>query len=286
MSKFYHVIGLIPENEILDKSGTLYVNATHALRRPPVHNDIDILSAQQKGECLWVSGGGTYLLNHRYLLAVQRPFEARVNPGKFSLFTGRADSKEELLQPTLLIRELFEELILYSGHHLYIPVCEEFQDVIDRVYAKLPEQLDIDATNAKPLPLRPIELASKNVAVINEGCSWKGNLDYHVNTNKEINVLFVLAGEVELDFLFARDGEYHLVAGRGVEHKRNIYLYDIRTSMGQNISSIGHRQEKVHIPMNSMTEHMRYLVESVSRWLAATAPDEKLQAKTAYQAYP
>lgn len=284
MSRYFHVIGLIPDKEIREEDGMLHVDITRALRRPAVHNDIDILAAQQKGESIWVSGGGTYLLNQRYMLTVQRPLEARVNPGKFSLFTGRADSNEELLQPELLIRELFEELILYSGHHLYKPVCEEFREVIDHVYAKLSAELEIDDADVKPLPLKAITLAAKNVTVINEGNAWRGALDYHVNQYKEINFLFVLAGEVELANLVARDGEYHLENGKTVEHKRNIYLYDVHTSMGQNISTIGHRQEQVAIPRDSMTEHMRYLVDSVTGWLAATAPNGRSRTNIAYQA--
>lgn len=284
MSRYYHVIGLIPDKEIREEDGMLHVDITRALHRPAVHNDIDILAAQQKGESIWASGGGTYLLNGRYLLTVQRSPEARVNPGKFSLFTGRADNCEELQQPEMLIRELFEELILYSGPRLCKPVCGEFREVIDRVYAKLTAELGIDDADAKPLPLRAVALAAKNVTVLNEGREWRGALDYHVNQNKEINFLFVLAGEVELANLVARDGEYHLENGKTVEHKRNVYLYDIHTSMGQNISTIGCRQEQVTIPRDSMTEHMRYLVDSVTGWLATTAPNGHTRTDIAYQA--
>ncbi|MBU1425695.1 MAG: hypothetical protein KKH12_08295 [Gammaproteobacteria bacterium] len=284
MSRYYHVIGLIPEKEIREEDGMLHVDITRALHRPAVHNDIDILAAQQKGESIWASGGGTYLLNGRYLLTVRRSPEARVNPGKFSLFTGRADSCEELQQPGLLIRELFEELILYSGPRLCKPVCGEFREVIDRVYAKLSAELGIDDADAKPLPLRAITLAAKNVTVINEGSAWRGALDYHVNQNKEINFLFVLAGEIELANLVARDGEYHFEGGKAVEHKRDIYLYDTHTSMGQNISSIGQWQEQMAIPGELMTEHMRYLVDSVTGWLAANAPNGRSRTKTTCQA--
>lgn len=284
MSRYYHVIGLTPDKEIREEDGMLHVDITRALYRPAVHNDIDILAAQQRGESIWASGGGTYLLNGRYLLTVQRSPEARVNPGKFSLFTGRADNREELQQPGLLIRELFEELILYSGPRLCKPVCGEYRDVIDRVYAKLSAELGIDDADAKPLPLRAITLTAKNVTVINEGSVWRSALDYHVNQNKEINFLFVLAGEVELANLVARDGEYHLENGKTVEHKRNVYLYDIHTAMGQNISTIGRRQEQVTIPRDSMTEHMRYLVDSVTGWLATTAPNGHTRTDIAYQA--
>lgn len=279
MSKYYHVIGLIPDKEILDKGDTLNVDVTRALRRQSVHNDGDLLKLQQKGECLWASGGGTYLLNRQYLLTVQRPMDARVNPGKFSLFTGRADCSEELLQPDLLIRELFEELILYSGNRLCKPVCEEFQDVIDRVYAKLSTMLDLDVADAVPLPLQAIELTTKNITVVNEGGLWERTLNFHVSPNKDVNILFVLAGQIDLSSLFAQDGECHVENGKIVKHKRSIYSYDIKTSRGQNISAIGRRQNDVEIPLNAMTDHMRYLVKLVSSWLASSTSDNHPQAK-------
>lgn len=278
MSKFYHVIGLIPEKEILDKGGMLDVDITRALRRPSAHNDIDLLALQQKGESVWASGGGTYLLNQRYLLTVQRPIEARVNPGKFSLFTGRADSDEELLRPELLIRELFEELILYSGKLLYKPVCEKYQDIIDRVYSQLPAALTRDVADMTPLPLRVIELADKTITVTNEGVTRKYPLNFHINQNKEVNILFVLAGQIDLASLNAQDGEWHIENDRIIMHERNIYLYDIKTALGQNISATKRRQEIVEIPFSAMTGHMRYLVESVSGWFASSAWCNRLQA--------
>ncbi len=273
MSKHYHVIGLIPDKEILDKNNTLSVNVTHALCRQSVHNDADLMRLQQKGEYLWASGGGTYLLNRQYLLMVRRLMNTKVNPGKFSLFTGRADCSEELLQPNLLVRELFEELILYSGNRLCKPVCEEFQGIIDCVYAKLSTMLGLDISDSVPLPLQAIELTTKNITIINEGGLWERTLNFHVSPNKDINILFVLAGQIDLSSLFAQDGEYHVENGNIVKHKRNIYLYDIRTSLGQNISEIGRRQDIMEIPLSEMTSHMRYLVESVSSWLASSTAD-------------
>lgn len=264
MSRYYHVIGLEPPGtEILIQGDTLRVDITHALCRPPVHNDVDLLELRQRGQYLWVSGGGTYLLNGRYLLTVQRPMHAKVNPGRFSLFTGRADHPEELMRPDLLVRELFEELLLYSEGRLYKPVCEKFQRVIDRVYEMHQSELGLDVGAAVPLPLRAME-ATKIVRISNDGDKWESPLDFHVSSNREINVLFVLSGEVELPSLRAQDGEYHIENGKMIKHERNIYLYDVRTALGQNISDMGHGREKINISMDEMTEHMRYLVETVS----------------------
>ena len=133
--------------------------------------------------------------------------------------------------------------------------------------------LGLDISDSVPLPLQAIELTTKNITIINEGGLWERTLNFHVSPNKDINILFVLAGQIDLSSLFAQDGEYHVENGNIVKHKRNIYLYDIRTSLGQNISEIGRRQDIMEIPLSEMTSHMRYLVESVSSWLASSTAD-------------
>ncbi len=280
MSRHYHVIGLTPEHEFRNTGSGLEVDLTCALQRASVHNDSDLLKLQGQGEYLWVAGGGTYLLNQRYLLTIQRPIDARVNPGKFSLFTGRADCSEELLQPGLLIRELFEELLLYSGVRLCKPICEEFQGTIDRVYTQLSVELGLSLDDAVPFPLQAIGLPAKAVTVTNDGESQRYALNFHVSPNKDVNVLFLLAGQADLSSLSAQDGEYHIESGIVVRHARNIYLYDMETSLGQNISARGRNTDPVEIPLDSMSSHMRYLVESVAGLLAASGSDNRLQANT------
>jgi len=262
MLNFYHVIGLTPGKEIQERDNILDVDITYAMQRRAMHNDTEILAAQQAGKSIWASGGGTYLLNDQYLLIVQRPLEAKVNPGKFSLFTGRADGGDELVQPGLLIRELFEELILYAGPRLYKPVCEEFQKTIDQIYVKLSKALNLDLEDVEPLPLKSLKIAPRHVRVTNGGRCFKSSLDYHMNQHKEINFLFVLAAKIDIENLVGRDGEYHLENAKKIEHKRSIYLYDLHTSAGRNISMTGHRQEQVTINRDLMTEHLRYLVDS------------------------
>lgn len=263
MSRYYHVIGLDPGAEIQIRGDVLEADIAKALHKTPVHNDVDLLKLRQKGQYLWVSGGGTYLLNGRYLLTVQRPPYAKVNPGRFSLFTGRADHPEELMRPDLLVRELFEELLLYSKGRLYKPVCEKFQNIIDRVYETHQSVFGLDADAAVPLPLRAVD-SVKTVKVSNNGDLWENRLDFHVGSNREINVLFVLSGEIDLSSLRARDGEHHVENGKMIKHDRDIYLYDVITKLGQNISNPSPGKDKIRIRADEMTEHMRYLVETVA----------------------
>ncbi|MGE3609173.1 MAG: hypothetical protein AB7I27_06260 [Bacteriovoracaceae bacterium] len=65
-----------------------------------------------KDGIVWGAGGGTYLINKRYLPLVRRDLTAKTNPGKLTIATGLTDKIEELLNPKLLIRELFEEIVI------------------------------------------------------------------------------------------------------------------------------------------------------------------------------
>ncbi len=256
----------------MEEAHALRVDLSGAMQRPFSYNDDDILAMRRKGKYIWASGGGTWLLNNRYLPVVQRPPHARVNAGKFSLFTGRADNTEELLDPVLLVRELFEELVLFNGHQLFRPYCERFCRIIDQVYARLEADLGLDIAAAQPLHLEHLMCASKMITIIDHGALWEGMLDCHVNSNGEINILFVLAGDVDIDKLLAMDGEYDLAGGETIRQNRSIYLYDLHTAMGKDITMDSRTSEPVLISEGSMTEHLQHLVESVKRKLATGSP--------------
>ena len=274
MDRFYQVAGLKPGSEIVEEAHVLRVDLSGAMQRPFSYNDEDILASQRKGEYIWASGGGTWLLNNRYLPIVQRAQHAMVNPGKFSLFTGRADNKRELLRPILLVRELFEELLLFTGHRLYRPDCEGFRGIIDRVYNRLETDIGLDIAAAQQLHLEHLMCAPKTVTVTDHGARWEGILDCHVNSTREINILFVLAGDVDISNLQAMDGEYHLADGRAIRQNRSIYLYDLHTSMGNDITMDNRVSEPMPIPENAMTEHLCYLVGALKQKLVTGSPDK------------
>jgi hypothetical protein len=272
LSRYYQVAGLKPGYEIAEDARALRVDLSSALLRPFAYNDEDILSTQRKGEYIWASGGGTWLLNHRYLPIVQRARHAMVNPGKFSLFTGRADNTEEMLQPGLLVRELFEELVLFTEHRLCRPYCKKFREIINQVYTGLESNLGLDIAAAMPLHLEYLLCAPRIVSVANQGGRQEDALDYHVNSNGEVNILFVFTGYADIDKLQAMDGEYNLVNGKAVRTNRSIYLYDLYTGMGRDIT-IGHRvSEPVLISLDNMNEHLHHLVNKIKVRLASGSP--------------
>ncbi len=78
-------------------------------------------SKDSKLGLFWLAGGGSYLINEKYLVLIKRSRYAYTNPEYLSLATGRSDSYEELLNPNLVIRELFEELAIFQNGNRILP---------------------------------------------------------------------------------------------------------------------------------------------------------------------
>jgi len=242
----------------------LYVDLTSAQQRKEINNDVDVKYSLSKGQSIWVSGGGTYLLNKRYLIIVQRSSDSIVNPGLFSLFTGRADGLGELQSPRLLIRELFEELILFSNNKIIIPACEEYQNIIFETYKRISKVIGFEIENAKRIYLQSMPLKSKDVVIENNGTIWRDKLTYHKSRNNDFNVLFVLSGEIELNSLEALDGEFNYDHDNNViMQKRNIFLYDIYNSTIQNITKNSMDQKISKVSNDLFSEHLLFLINLI-----------------------
>jgi hypothetical protein len=259
----YRIVRLRKGRSVWPGSGSLRVDLDAALRDgAAVSDDRGFLAAAGKGDYFWVSGGGTYLINGRYLPVVKRGKDARVNPGKFSLFTGRADSLRELLNPSLLARELFEELVLFRDGRPLRPDCPAFRRVIAPVYRDLSRRFGLKA--GEVLPLTPLRGETGRVRLTHRKRSKDLRLAYHVNGRNDVNVLQLFAAQVDVDALSAEDGEYHLEGGRAVKHRREIYLYDVKTSRGRKLSAPAGRRA-APIADARMTEHLLWLVKQVRR---------------------
>ena len=85
-------------------------------------------------------------------------------------------------------------------------------------------------------------------------------------------MLFVLAGDANIEKLQAMDGEYKLVDGRAVRQGRSVYLYDLHTGTGIDITIGRGTGESVPIREDAMTEHLRYLVDMLKQRLARGNP--------------
>lgn len=247
MAKYYSVAVLPPNTGLTIAGDDIRVNldAVTAV----VEDDVQMVAARGKGNYLYLSGGGTLLLNKRYLLMVERDANARINPNVWSLFTGRADGAAEWEKPELVVRELFEELLIYMDDKLANPRCEAHQAVIDAVYAKLPK------TNAT-LTLTPVPLPEKTLHVAPSGHTTKGHVV--MGAQGDMHLLFVLGAEVDLDTLTAEDGEH----GTG-GIKRNIAALDLHTMHMLPISSPPPLRKWLDASPLSMSDHLRGLIETL-----------------------
>ena len=106
----YYKLLLLNKNQIFLEGDNLRgVDLSNIDSNSIICNDNEI-KTKSNGAYLWVSGGGSFLIDDRYLIVVKRDSKTLINPNQLSLFTGRSDCKNEWKNPLLLIRELIEEL--------------------------------------------------------------------------------------------------------------------------------------------------------------------------------
>jgi hypothetical protein len=252
MARFYQIARLTEGTTIFPDAEVLRVDLDGPAEL--IENDVAFRAAAAPDNWFWLSGGGTLLLNDRYLPAVQRAADARVNPGKFSLFTGRADNETERANPELLARELFEELLLYEAGTLLLPELAGLQSVIDTAYAGMRDAGVIAPGASRALPLTPVKLADRPVRIRQGGVEREHRLTWAASTNNDINVLFLFAARCDLASLSARDGEFHRDSGQA---GRAIYLYDLADGSARPLSEPGDTRA---LAETDMTPPLRFLL--------------------------
>jgi len=224
-----------------------------------VFNDVELNRRRVDGDIVFASGGGSLLVDGRHLLMVRRQADARIHPGKFSLFTGRSDNLEEREDPRLLVRELFEELLLFRGGRLIWPLNTEFQPLIDKTYAALGHDRAAAtsvAFHALPLPARPLTVSSR-------GAVHRFNLSWHLNSRGDLNVLQLFTTDLRLEGLTASDGE-----GLG----RSIWAYDIETATA---TPLGMGTRGQALSRADMTEHLAFVTDNLAAKDARTVATER-----------
>ena len=202
--RYYQLLCLQQGREVQVEGLTLRVALPVDASSCVIENDEQLLAQAGTQKVFYFSGGGSIILNGRYLLALRREATVRINPGQISLFTGRADNPKEWGKPLLIVRELFEELLLFQNDRQYVPQCPVFQSVIDYVYSSfhLPQDSPCLPIHFKT-PEKPycVEIFEQNKLLAREPCYWT------INPRGEINLFYVFEAQIEVDTLSARDGE-------------------------------------------------------------------------------
>ena len=261
MRSHYRLLALKLGKSVHLDEGRLSVDLNAARNCLPVTNDAQFQAALGPETYFWLSGGGTYLINNRHVLIVRRSTQSRINAGKYSLFTGRADNELEHRDPGRIVRELFEELILFAGDRLWEPTCAGFESIISPIYSKVKEKCGFHPGQTSLLPLQIMHDFNKPLRVRFEGQTRDYDLDYHISGNRDINVLFLFSAQVDVNSLRAMDGE-HIHDPQGDNGpSREIFLYDPLERRARGISKNGCSmpQESV-IDDSDMTEHLLHMV--------------------------
>ena len=249
---YYKIISLKKDEEIFVSGSALSVNCDFKAKEI-IENDDQFNALVNEGRYFWVSGGGTYFINKRHLVVVERESTAKINGNRLSLFTGRAENVTEWEQPLLLERELFEELWLYENNVLLIPD----HPLAERVYSELrgaklfatPATARLSIEKSKHLTTQSLEI---------NGTNYTGT--FCVNANNDVNVLHLYEINVDTNNLSAEDGESHCNGREFVRHNRRIYLWDIWDNELLDITRTEPREKKVMSVSDArLTDHLKFL---------------------------
>ena len=260
MTRFYQIARLTEGKTILLDAEKLRVNLDSVAPADLIENDVAFQAAIAPQTWFWLSGGGTLLLNGHYLPIVRRASDARVNPGKFSLFTGRADNTRERAQPDLMVRELFEELLLFEGGTLLVPQLEDCQGIIDTAYKTVHDAGVTNDVPQRPLPLTRVLLKTRPVAIRYQGVEREYQLSWTAGATNDVNVLYLLAAQCDLPHLTAQDGEFRGGQNKATGPGREIYLYNFHSRMAHALTRPGDQRA---IAREDMTEALRFLEDLI-----------------------
>jgi hypothetical protein len=209
---------------------------------------------------IWLGGGGSYLINNRYIVMVRRSITAPTNPGKVTLLTGLSDSKQEWNQPTLLKRELFEEVIFVDSinQKFFWPQIEsDSLSVIKEALKDTP----YEHFQGEALKSEWISSLAKDKVIIDQNV-FHGLI--HLNGN-HFNFLFCCKVEIPLALLSTLDffdSEYEMVAGEKKFLRREVYFYDLNDEI-----LLNNKFNKTNVSeITSQAEHFLEMMKKNKSW--------------------
>lgn len=206
---------------------------------------------------IWIAGGGSYIINNTYLVLVKRSPTAQSNPGKLTIQTGLSDSEEEWKNPSLLKRELFEEVIIldHDSQNFYFPDCDVASEHIIRTTLKGTEFSEYHGVPIESEWLTSIEKDQVIVQSEGENLIAKGLL--HFNENN-LNILYCckINQSLPLEKINFFDAEFTMVNGKKKFLNREIYFYDL---INKRVLDTSFQAASTY----EFTEHAKYLIETL-----------------------
>lgn len=215
--------------------------------------------AYQKG-LIWLAGGGAYLLQNRYVVLIRRSSSAPSNPGCLTLSTGLSDGAQEWVEPNLVKREMFEEVVLLDrAQQVYFyPKCDATAcDVIANALHGSPFQ----SWRAQGLESEFVtDLLCDKIIVTSAGKKTEFRGLLHLKGN-QINFLFAIKLQLplpisQIDFY---DSEFKIKNGNKVFLNREIFLYDLKTEQVLDLKM----QTIKDLPF---TEHALFFIQKLCKY--------------------
>ena len=212
---YYFMLHARLNERVFIDADQITINLRDIQKSEVIINDSDRNSRIGSDSYFYLSGGGSFLIDGRYLLVVKRDSNVMVNPGKISLFTGRSNNYQEWLNPSFCTRELFEELTLFYDGKLLRLSNKEFQPIIDSSYA-----LSYRSEEALLTEIKLLTQSSTKLNLQSDQGSTQHNVMVVISESRDINCIFLFSLNISIDKLEAIDCEDGIDA-------RQVYLLDI-----------------------------------------------------------
>lgn len=223
MTVFYEVLTLRQGRGIAIDQNRVTVNLAEISPIKALRNDAELAENTHPENYFWLSGGGTFLFQGRYLLLVRRPEQATTNPGKFSIFTGRSEGFAEWIEPWKVARELFEELLMFQNGALLKPRNERYQTVIDDAYRNHLQRLGCAPAECSEIEVEELPLEGREITVKYRGKEESFYSFVVVTDRKEINLVTVFSVDLDPFTLDFQDNEE-------AEQPRGTFILDLQKS--------------------------------------------------------
>jgi len=232
-----------------------------------IHDHESLKKRHANGNILWLSGGGAYVINQEWVPLVQRTFFSPTNPGKLTLSTGRAESLEELLHPQKIIRELFEEIVLFQDNEtpLIPDLGEDF--CCESSMRRCLELAHISFRRFQKIPARLDPSLQPDCVEVYDGGTLKSKtrgLIHHDRESGEFNLLFAVHLKIEMALIpsiIFRDTECIPLHGQLSPANRNVFLYHLPT---ESIYTCGpNKHLKVERETPSITNHALLMLQKL-----------------------
>jgi hypothetical protein len=200
---------------------------------------------------VWLGGGGAYVINSRYVVMIKRDDFAPSNPGKLTIATGLSDSRTEWSNPNLLMRELFEEVLLVGiSGEIVVPIVQGLEDLARKTIPKL-------APSGRETILIQADYADEPVdMLILNGEKFPGILSINENS---CSVNFMRAIGLNIPDIFSYDFIDTETDENGKQLNRKIFLWDL--FKGELLETSGESA----VSAIQFTEHAKALLKCIKK---------------------